>query len=72
MTPKEFRQNAEDCLKLARQTDQIFAKAALIEMAKEFRAMAEHLERNAIRRRTANGIRRRVASFLRARLIGSR
>jgi len=66
MTPKEFRQNAEDCLKLARQTNQIFAKAALIEMAKEFRAMAEHLERDAIRR-TANGIRRRVASFLRTR-----
>jgi hypothetical protein len=66
MTPKESRQNAEDCLKLARQTNQIFAKAALIEMAKEFRAMAEHLERDAIRR-TANGIRRRVASFPRTR-----
>jgi hypothetical protein len=46
-TPKELRQQAKDCLKLARETDEIYAKMALIEMATEFRVMAEHLERDA-------------------------
>jgi hypothetical protein len=41
---------AEDCLKLARETDEIYAKMALIEMATEFRVMAEHLEHDAARR----------------------
>jgi hypothetical protein len=36
-TPKEFRKNAEDCLRLAHETDEIYAKMALIEMATEFR-----------------------------------
>jgi len=48
-TPREFRKNAEDCLKLARETNKIYAKLALIEMATEFRVMAEHLERDAQR-----------------------
>jgi hypothetical protein len=46
-TPKECRNNAEICRKLARQTDEIYAKMALIELANEFRAMAEALERRA-------------------------
>jgi hypothetical protein len=37
-TPAEFRKNAENCLKLARETNIIYAKMALIEMATEFRA----------------------------------
>jgi hypothetical protein len=49
MTPKEFRKNAEDCLKLARETDDIYAKMSLIELTTEFRVMAEHLERDAQR-----------------------
>ena len=61
-TPNEFRKNAEDCLKLARETPEIYAKMALIEMATEFGAMAEHLERAATRR-TADRIRRRLASL---------
>jgi hypothetical protein len=44
-TPKECRHNAEICRKLARQTGEIYAKMALIELANEFRAMAESLER---------------------------
>jgi hypothetical protein len=44
-TPKECRHNAEICRKLARQTSEIYAKMALIELANEFRAMAESLER---------------------------
>ena len=46
-TPKELRRNSEDCLKLARESEQIYAKMALIEMATEFRIVAEHLEREA-------------------------
>jgi hypothetical protein len=49
-TPKEFRKNADDCLKLARETTEIYASMALIEMATEFRVMAEHLEHAATRR----------------------
>ena len=56
-TPNEFRKNAEDCLKLARETPEIYARMALIEMATKFRVMAEHLERVAARRR-ADRIRR--------------
>jgi hypothetical protein len=37
-TPEEFQKNAEDCLKLARDSNQLYAKMALIEMATEFRA----------------------------------
>jgi hypothetical protein len=40
-TPKEFRKNADDCLKLARETTEIYASMALIEMATEFRVIAE-------------------------------
>jgi hypothetical protein len=63
-TPKEFRKNADDCLKLARETTEIYARMALIEMATEFRVIAEHLERAATRR-TADRIRRRLASLRR-------
>jgi len=63
-TPKEFRKNAENCLKLARETGQIYARMVLIEMATELRVMAGHLERAATRR-TADRIRRRVASLRR-------
>jgi hypothetical protein len=45
-TPKEFRKNAEDCLKPARETKQIYAKLALIDVGTEFRVMA-HLGRDA-------------------------
>ena len=64
MTPQQLRQNAEDCLKLAQETDEIYAKMALIEMA--FRVMADHLERTA-KRRTADRIRQRVDAVLRSR-----
>jgi hypothetical protein len=45
-TSKECRHNAEICITLATETSEIYAKTALIEMAKEFRAMAQHLERS--------------------------
>jgi len=68
-TPKELRKNAADCLKLARETSQIYAKLALIEMGTEFRVMADHLERAATRR-TADRIRQRVHSLLRSHRQG--
>ena len=43
-TAKQYRHNAEVCLKLVSQTKEIYAKIALIDLATEFRALAEDLE----------------------------
>ena len=57
-TSKECRQHAEECLRLANETTQIYARQALLELAAEFREIAEELEsrnspsRGAKRRRT--------------------
>jgi HEPN domain-containing protein len=57
-TPKECRQHAEECLRLANETTQIYARQALLELAAEFRKIADELEsrtspsRAAKRRRT--------------------
>jgi PHD/YefM family antitoxin component YafN of YafNO toxin-antitoxin module len=66
MTPQELRKNAEDCLKLVQETDEIYAKMALIEMATEFRVMAEGLEWKATPR-TADRITQRVDRVRRGR-----
>jgi hypothetical protein len=42
---KEYRHNAQVCLKLASETKELYAKMALIDLATEFRALAEDLER---------------------------
>jgi hypothetical protein len=44
-TPKECRQHAEECLRLASETTQIYARLALLELAAEFRKIADELER---------------------------
>ena len=44
MTSKEYRHRAEEFLKLANETKDIFAKTALLEMVAEFRAKAQQLE----------------------------
>jgi hypothetical protein len=44
-TSKQYRHNAQVCLKLASETTPIYAKMALIDLAREFRALAEDLER---------------------------
>ena len=41
---KEYRHRAEECLRLANETKEIFAKVTLLEMVAEFRAMAQQLE----------------------------
>ena len=44
-TSKEYRHNAELCLKLASETKEIYAKLPLIDLATEVRALADDLER---------------------------
>jgi hypothetical protein len=44
-TSKEYRHNAEVYLKLASETKEFYAKIALIDLATEFRVLAEDLER---------------------------
>ena len=40
-TSKECRQHAEECLRLANETTQIYARQALLELAAEFREIAK-------------------------------
>jgi hypothetical protein len=48
-TPRECRRNAETCLKLARETNEIYARAALAELAIEFRKRANQLDKQSRR-----------------------
>ena len=48
-TTKECERNAELCLKLASETKEIYAKIALLELAKEYRARADHMEARSAR-----------------------
>jgi hypothetical protein len=41
ITPLEYQQRAQACLLLARESEQIFAKIGLIELAAEFLIQAE-------------------------------
>lgn len=41
LTPEEFRIEAEACLKLARETQQVYARTALLELAADYMALAE-------------------------------
>jgi hypothetical protein len=43
-TAKEYRQQAEECLKLAEEAEELYVKTALIELAADFNAMAEKLK----------------------------
>jgi hypothetical protein len=40
-TSMEYRHNAEVCLELASETKEIYAHMALVDLATEFRALAE-------------------------------
>ncbi len=50
-TSKEYRHRTDECLRLANETKEIFARMAMFELAAEFRAMAQQLE---LRERRAN------------------
>jgi putative tryptophan/tyrosine transport system substrate-binding protein len=51
MTSTEYRHRAEEYLRLANETTELFAKMAFLEMAAEFRAKAQQLELRERRRR---------------------
>ena len=48
-TPKQYRQQAADCLKLAGESHEAYARAALADLANEFRETADQIERRAKR-----------------------
>ena len=43
-TSKEYRQHAEECLELAKQAEEFYVRAALIELADEFKEQAKKIE----------------------------
>jgi len=43
-TAKEYRQRAEECLRLARSAGELYVKVALAELAQEFHRTADDLE----------------------------
>ena len=51
MTSTEYRHRAEEYLRLANETTELFAKMALFEMAAELRAKAQQLELLELRER---------------------
>ena len=63
-TSKEYRHRAEECLRLANETTELFAQMALLEMAVEFRAKAQQLE---LRERRANTRQRFSSAIVRTR-----
>jgi hypothetical protein len=48
-TSREYRHRAEECLKLANEAAEIYARMALLELAGDFRAMAQQLDLRARR-----------------------
>jgi|EndMetStandDraft_8_1072994.scaffolds.fasta_scaffold1135044_1 hypothetical protein len=54
-TAKECRLHAETCLSLARESWEICVKMALIELAKEFRAMANTWKREEAKSSSVRG-----------------
>ena len=63
-TSKEYRHRAEECLRLANETNEIFARMALLELVTEFRAIAQQLE---LRERRANTRQRFSSAAVRIR-----
>jgi hypothetical protein len=43
-TSKEYRQQAEHCINLATEAEELYVKTALTEMAADFEGLAEKLE----------------------------
>jgi hypothetical protein len=61
-TSREYRYRAEECLKLATETQETYAKMALLELAAEFRAKAQQLELRARRTRRQTDAKPRFSS----------
>ena len=43
-TSKEYRRQAEDCMNLASEAEELYVKTALTEMAADFEGLAEKLQ----------------------------
>jgi hypothetical protein len=43
-TPQEYRQQAKECLELARESNDLFTQSALVEMAADFIEIADKLD----------------------------
>ena len=43
-TSKEYRHHAEECLELAKQAEEFYVRASLIELADEFKELAKKIE----------------------------
>jgi hypothetical protein len=63
-TSKEYRHRAEECLRLANETKESFARMGMLELAAEFRAKAQQLE---LRERRANTRQRLSSAVVRVR-----
>jgi hypothetical protein len=48
-TSKEYRRQAEDCMNLASEAEELYVKTALTEMAADFKGLAEKLEQRTAR-----------------------
>jgi hypothetical protein len=53
-TPKEYRQQAADCLKLAGEAHEAYARDALADLATEFLETADKIERRAKREQSVD------------------
>ena len=54
-TPKEYRQRAADCLKLASEAQEIYAPAALTDLATEFLDITDKIEHRSKRDQSGRG-----------------
>jgi hypothetical protein len=61
-TPREYRQRAEECLKLASEAKEIYARMELLELAGQFRAMAQRLDLRERRIARRTNARQRISS----------
>jgi hypothetical protein len=55
LTSKAYLQQAKECLQLANASSDVYVKDALTELASDFKAMAEDLERTLTRNRSRAG-----------------
>ena len=66
--PKELQKTAEELLRLARESNELRIKLALIEMATELRVVAQHLQRDVLPRGPSHPRRLRLPADVLMRL----
>jgi len=60
MDAKLFHQRARDCLRLAKDCSDVFAREALVELATEFKTMARFLEAEQLSRARTAGLKNQL------------